>query len=252
MEKRGLLNALFSVLITAVICSILCLPRDWVGPLAVFRDEKGTLDPLVHSIVFLIALGFLIPGVVVRSIRSDDDVARMTGETMATMGPYIVLAFAMAQFVNYFGWSNLGLMLALGGAAFLKSLGLGPVPLLIGIILLTAFLNLFIGSASAKWAVLASIFVPMFMSVGLSPELAQATYRVGDSVTNMITPLMLYFAMVIAYCQRYVPDMKIGSLISAMLPFSVTFLIFWTVMLVVWFLVGAPLGPEGTVVVSVG
>jgi aminobenzoyl-glutamate transport protein len=158
---------------------------------------------------------------------------------MSTMGYYIVLAFFASLFIAAFGQSNLGALLALKGAAGLKALSLPPQVTIVGIILLTATVNLLIGSASAKWALLAPIFVPMLMQLGISPELTQGAYRVGDSTTNIITPLMPYFPLVVVYSQRYVKSTGIGTLVSMMLPFSITFLVAWTVFLIAFW---APYG----------
>ena len=155
---------------------------------------------------------------------------------------YLVIMFFIAQFIYSFGESNLGFLLAVQGAAILKALAM-PAPLTItGIILLTGLLNLFVGSASAKWALLAPIFVPMLMALGISPDLTQAAYRVGDSTTNIITPLMPYFPLVVVFCQRYVKTSGIGTVTAMMLPYSITFLFFWTLYLLVYYLMGIPLG----------
>jgi aminobenzoyl-glutamate transport protein len=165
------------------------------------------------------------------------------GKSMETLGSYIVLVFFAAQFVAFFNWTNLGQILAVEGAMLLKSSGLGPIPLMIAFIIITAFLNLFIGSASAKWAIMAPIFVPMFMLLGYSPELVQAAYRVGDSVTNIISPMMSYFALIIAFIHKYDEKAGIGTLIATMLPYSISFLIVWTTLFIIWFALGLPLGP---------
>jgi aminobenzoyl-glutamate transport protein len=215
---------------------------------ALLRDANGRLDPFYKSLVPMIAILFIVPGIVygalTGSVRNSSNVARMTGDTMATMGSYIVLAFAAAQFVAYFNWSNLGLMLALGGAQLLKAIGLQDIPLLLGIVLLTGSINLFIGSASAKWGLMAPVIVPMMMHLGFSPELAQASYRVGDSITNIITPLLPYFPIILAFAQKYDPSVRLGTLISSMLPYSIAFGLAWSVLLIVWYLFGIPLGPE--------
>jgi aminobenzoyl-glutamate transport protein len=154
-----------------------------------------------------------------------------------------VLVFFAAQFVSYFKWTNLGLIFAVEGAQALKASGLGEIPLMLAFILLSAFINLFMGSASAKWAILAPIFIPMFMLLGYSPELVQVTYRVGDSVTNIIAPMMSYFALIVAFVQRYDKKAGIGTVIALMLPFTIGFLIIWSILLVVWILFGWPVGP---------
>jgi aminobenzoyl-glutamate transport protein len=148
--------------------------------------------------------------------------------------------------VYAFGQSNLGVLLALQGAAGLKALALPAAFTIVGIVFLTAFINLFVGSASGKWGLLAPIFVPMLMALGISPDLTQAAYRVGDSSTNIITPLMPYFPLVVVYCQRYVKNTGIGTLTAMMLPYSVTFLILWTIFLLVYYMIGFPLGIQAS------
>jgi aminobenzoyl-glutamate transport protein len=150
--------------------------------------------------------------------------------------------FFIAQFVYAFGASNLGTLLALAGAEALMGLRDFPSILIVGIVLLTGFVNLFIGSASGKWGLLAPIFVPMLMTLGISPDLTQAAYRVGDSSTNIITPLMPYFPLVVIYCQRYVKGTGIGTLAAMMLPYSLWFLLTWTVFLLIYYAIGLPLG----------
>ena len=198
------------------------------------------------SIVPLIFLLFLLPaivyGYVAGTIESHRDIIKGMSKAMSTMGYYIVLAFFASLFIAAFGQSNIGALLALKGAGALQSLALPAQVTVIGIILLTATVNLLIGSASAKWALLAPIFVPMLMQLGLSPELTQAAYRVGDSTTNIITPLMPYFPLVVVYSQRYVKNTGIGTLVSLMLPHSITFLVTWTIFLIIYWLLGIPLG----------
>jgi aminobenzoyl-glutamate transport protein len=158
------------------------------------------------------------------------------------MGYYLVMAFCAAQFTYVFRESNVGALIAIKGAGFLKALQMpGPVTI-VGIILLSATVNMLIGSASAKWALLGPIFVPMLMQLGFSPELTQAAYRIGDSSTNIITPLLPYFPLIVVYCQRHAKQAGMGTLISTMLPYSITFLITWTVLLLVWWGLGLPLG----------
>jgi len=164
-------------------------------------------------------------------------------DTMASMGMFIVLAFTAGQFVAFFNESNMGLVLGVYGAEFLQSINLSGVPLILTFILITAFINLFIGSASAKWAMMAPIFVPIMMQLGYSPELTQMAYRIADSSTNIISPLMTYFAIIIAFAQKYDKKMGIGTLISTMIPYSIYFLIGWTIILVVWMFFRIDLGP---------
>jgi len=176
-------------------------------------------------------------------VRSDRAVAEMMGATLATMGPYVALAFVAAQFVAYFGWSNLGTIAAVNGAEALRALHVTGLPLLVGFVWLSAVIDLLIGSASAKWAIMAPVFVPMLMLLGYAPETTQAAYRVGDSVANVITPLMPYFPVVLAFARRYDATVGVGTLITTMLPYAVTFLIGWTILLVFWIACGVPLGP---------
>jgi aminobenzoyl-glutamate transport protein len=202
--------------------------------------------PLMQSIVPLIFLLFLLPaivyGYVAGTVHSHRDIVKGMSKSMSTMGYYIVLAFFASLFIAAFGQSNLGALLALKGANLLQSMAMPGQVTIIGIILLTAMVNLLIGSASAKWALLAPIFVPMLMQLGLSPELTQGAYRVGDSTTNIITPLMPYFPLVVVYGQRYVKGTGIGTLVSLMLPYSIFFLATWTIFLMVFWVLGIPLG----------
>lgn len=241
-EKRATWAAFFVFVLTLGIFAAMAIPEN-----GILRDAKGGLGPFYHSLVLMICLGFLFPslvyGLMTGSIKSDKDVADMTGDTMATMGSYVVLSFAAAQFVAFFSWSNLGLMFAISGAAFIKALGLGGIPLLLIFMGVSSSVNLFIGSASAKWAIMAPVFVPMLMDLGYSPEIAQCAYRVGDSITNIITPLLPYFPIVVAFAQRYDARVRLGTLIAAMLPYSIAFAIGWVLMLIVWYVLGLPLGP---------
>jgi aminobenzoyl-glutamate transport protein len=171
---------------------------------------------------------------------------------MSGMGYYLVIMFFIAQFIYAFGQSNLGVLLALEGAALLKALALpGPITV-IGIVLLTGFINLFVGSASAKWALLAPIFVPMLMQLGISPDLTQAAYRVGDSSTNIITPLMPYFPLIVVFCQRYFKASGIGTLVAMMLPYSITLLVAWSLFLLGYWALGLPLGIQASYVYPPG
>jgi len=224
----------------------LSLYFDWLP----WRDATGALAsfsaPIMQSIVALIFFLFLLPGVVFGyasgSFKSSKDMIEGMTQAMHSMAYYLVIMFFIAQFVYAFGASNLGTLLALQGAEALKQLDQYPSVLIVGIVLLTGFVNLFVGSASGKWGLLAPIFVPMLMTLGISPDLTQAAYRVGDSSTNIITPLMPYFPLVVVYCQRYVTSTGIGTLTAMMLPYSVTFIIVWTIFLVVYYMLGIPLG----------
>jgi len=204
--------------------------------------------PLMLSIVPLIFLLFIIPGIVygyvAGTVKNHRDIIAGMSKSMSTMGYYIVLAFFAALFIAAFGQSNIGALLALKGANGLQALAMPPQITIIGIITLTALVNLLIGSASAKWALLAPIFVPLLMQLGLSPELAQASYRIGDSTTNIITPLMPYFPLVVVFAQRYVKNTGIGTMISIMLPYTVIFFTVWIVFLMIYWALGIPLGVQ--------
>ncbi|MBL8880265.1 MAG: AbgT family transporter, partial [Phycisphaerales bacterium] len=245
-ERGGLVAA--GLVFAATIGAIVWMSSQ---PDSILRDPSKTgIDsyrPLFDSLVGLLMVAFILPGLAygwwTRQIRNDRDAAKMMNQTMSAMGSYVVMAFFAAQFIEWFKKSNLGLVLALEGAAALKSIHLTGIPLMIGFVALTALINLLISSASAKWAMLAPIFVPLFMQLGKSPEAVQAFYRVGDSVTNIITPLNIYFPILLAVVHRYVPSAGMGTLIAAMIPYSIAFFAFWSAMVALWVGFGWPLGP---------
>ena len=248
-ERRALGGALLSMAIAVAVMVAVTVPDD-----SAWRAPDGQLAsgaaPLMRSIVPLIFLLFLLPGVVYGVLAgtvsgSRDVIAGMT-KAMTTMAYYLVIMFFIAQFIYAFGQSNLGVLLALKGAAGLQALALPAGVTIVGIVLLTGLINLFVGSASAKWALLAPIFVPMLMQLGISPDLAQAAYRVGDSSTNIITPLMPYFPLVVVFAQRYVKSAGIGTVTAMMLPYSVTFLVLWTAFLLLYWAFGLPLGLQAS------
>ena len=248
-ERRAFIAAMITGAVTLFGLALLAiLPgaplRQEIAPGA---PAVEALAPFFDSIEVLITILFILPGVVyglmTGKIKSDKDIAAMASAAMSAMGAYIVLAFVAGQFVAYFNHTDLGSVSAVRGAELLKSLGLEGIPLLLSFVLVSSIMNLFIGSASAKWAFMAPIFVPMLMLSGLSPELVQAGYRVGDSVTNIISPLMPYLPIIIVFAQKYDRKAGLGTLISAMLPFSIAFAIGWTILLVVWLTLDIPLGP---------
>ncbi len=177
-------------------------------------------------------------------MKKDTDVINAMSHSMSTMGMYIVLVFFASQFVAFFKWTNLGAVLAVTGADALSALGLtGPIVFLL-FIMMCGFINLMLGSASAQWAVTAPIFVPMLMLVGYAPETIQAAYRIGDSVTNLITPMMSYFGLILAVAARYKKDLGIGTLVATMLPYTLVFFVGWTLFFFLWvFGLGLPVGP---------
>ncbi|MCR6097582.1 AbgT family transporter [Salipaludibacillus agaradhaerens] len=243
-EKKGLIWAGIAFLIGAILFALTIVPAN--GPL---RAEDGGIvqSPFMSSLVPIIMIMFFIPGLVyglvTRNIKNDKDVANQLSDTMASMGMFIVLAFTAGQFVAYFAETNMGLVLGVYGAEALEAANLTGIPLILGFILVAGFINLFIGSASAKWAMMAPVFVPIMMQLGYSPELTQMAYRVADSTTNIISPLMTYYALIIAFAQKYDKKLGIGTLISVMFPYTVLFTIAWTVMLIVWMYLGIDLGP---------
>jgi len=248
-ERRGMRWALGVMVLGIVVLSLSLIPAD-----SAWRDANGNLAsfgaPIMRSIVALIFLLFLIPGIVYGYVsgtfKGIKDVIEGMTRAMHGMAYYLVIMFFIAQFVYAFGASNLGTLLALEGAEALKTFEEYPSVLIVGIVMLTGFINLFIGSASGKWGLLAPIFVPMLMTLGVSPDLTQAAYRVGDSSTNIITPLMPYFPLVVVYCQRYVKNTGIGTLAAMMLPYSIWFLATWTVFLLIYYAIGVPLGIQSS------
>lgn len=251
-EVRGLRAALLSVLAAMLLFGLFLLPADtpWAAPAALVPAGQSALlvgsAPLMQSIVPLIFLFFLIPGVVygifAGSVKSHRDVVAGMSKAMGGMGYYIVMAFFCALFIASFAQSNIGVLLAIKGANLLKAMGLSTGVTLVGIVLLTASVNLLIGSSSAKWALIGAILVPMMMQLGVSPDLTQAAYRVGDSSTNIITPLMPYFPLVVVFCQRYVKSSGIGTLLALMLPYSLCLLVFWSLFLLAFHAFDLPLG----------
>ena len=204
-------------------------------------------SPLMNGIVFIIALLFFFPGLVYAfvagSAKSGRDISRMMGDSMANMGTYIVIVFFAAQMLAFFNWSNLGIIIAIKGAALLE--GQNGITLILGIVALSAGINMLIGSASAKWAILAPIFVPMMMLLGYHPAFTQMIYRVGDSITNPITPMMPYMPLLLSYAQRYSKNIGMGTLIAALMPYTIAFAFFWTLLLIGWYLMNWQLGPGG-------
>ncbi|WP_462318155.1 AbgT family transporter, partial [Marinilabilia sp.] len=246
LEKKGLKWTLVTIVAFLGLLAWAIIPEN-----ALFRSEDGGLEPFYNSIVPLMFILFfsagLVYGLITKSIKGDKDVANMTGESMATMGGYIVLAFVAAQFVAFFNWSNLGLIVAITGADGLQNIGFTGTPLLVAFILVSSLVNLMIGSASSKCAILAPIFVHMLMLMGFSPETTQAAYRIGDSYSNILTPLLPYFPLVITFAQKYVKNIGLGTIISTMLPFAVAFAVIRIVMFVIWIWLGIPLGIEGPI-----
>lgn len=243
-EKKALLIATLSWIGFVIILALLVIPDN-----GLLRGEGGSIvrSPFMSGLVVLIAISAALAGVVYGRLTglyaSYDQVIEGMERAMKTLAGYLVLMFFAAQFVNLFSWSNLGAVLAVNGAELLQQLQLPVVLNLIMFVLMAASINLMVGSASAKWAVLAPVFVPMLMLNGIAPEVTQTAYRIGDSSTNIITPLMPYFPLVVALMQRYVSNVGVGTLIALMLPYSLAFLIFWSLLLAGWVIMDWPLGP---------
>lgn len=247
LEQRGLRWSGVSFIGLLAVVAILTVPEG-----ALLRNPKD--GSILHSAFMegmptLIMLAFLIPGIVygyvTGTIRNDKSLMKFIVNSMNHMGSYIVLVFFAAQFVYFFIYSNLGVIFAINGAHFLKEIGLTGISLIVGFVLLSAFINMFMGSASAKWAIMAPIFIPMFMLLGYHPGLTQAAFRIGDSLTNIVTPMMSYFALIVTFAQKYDEKNGIGTIISTMLPYTLILTVLWCILLVVWMLIGLPLGPDG-------
>ncbi|WP_073383420.1 AbgT family transporter [Edwardsiella piscicida] len=247
-ENRAFRRALTVMLLMLAGLGVLMYPD--ASP---FRSPAGTLSassaPAIQAIVPLIFILFVIPGtvygVVSGRFTQGKDVIEAMSHNMRAMGYYLVIVFFAAQFIAIFNTSNLGTLLALAGAAGLKALSVPGAGTVIGVVLLVFLINLLVGSASAKWALLSPILVPMLMAVQLSPELAQAAYRIGDSTSNIITPLLGYFPLVVVYCRKYVSSTGIGSLAALMLPYSLLLAVCWCALLLTMWWAGVPLGIQG-------
>lgn len=243
LEKRGLRFALIGLVGIVGVILMLVLPTD-----AILNPTGNILvSPFMSSIIAVMSLVFFVPGLLygigAKTIKSDKELVDVMVQGIIGIAPFLVLVFFAAQFVSAFNYSNLGIILSVGGANFLQNIGFIGLPLIVAFIILTAFINLFIAIDSAKWIIMAPIFVPMFMRLGLSPELAQVVFRIGDSSTNVISPLMPFFPLAVAFTQKYDKKFGVGSLITTMAPYSLAFLIGWTLLFIIWFLLGLPLGP---------
>jgi aminobenzoyl-glutamate transport protein len=250
-ERRGLTAGIATLAATAGLIAIAI-----AVPGAPLHGSTGATPRWVASIVplmfFALALPGLAHGIAARTIRSDRDAARMLAETMAALAPYLVLAFFAAQFVACFGYSRLGEMLAVAGGDWLARIAL-PTPLLLVLFVLSvSVVNLIMASSSAKYAFLAPVFVPMFMQVDVSPELTQAAYRIGDSITNAVAPLNPYQVILLVLLQRYAPGAGIGTLVALMIPYALAFAVAWPLLLAAWVLLGLPLGPAGPLAYGAG
>lgn len=248
-EKKALTAANVTLLVMVVgLIGLLLMPNSFLrnleadGLLNQIIDHSTFMNGLIPIVALLFFVPSLVYGKIAGTVKNEKEVASHMSKAMSSMGGYLCLAFVASQFIAYFSYTNLGTIIAVSGAQFLQSIQIGVIPLLIGFILITGFINLFMGSASAKWAIMAPVFIPMFMQLQIDPAIVQTAYRIADSSTNIISPLMSYFAMVIVFMQVYKKDTGIGTVISLMLPYSLTFLVGWTALFVVWMSLGIPVG----------
>ncbi|MDO5654727.1 MAG: AbgT family transporter [Flavobacteriaceae bacterium] len=245
LERKGLTRATLAMILSLVLLIISVIPATsaWRAAGGEITDSTA---PLMRSIVPIIFIFFLIPGVVygyvAKTANNHREIVKGMSKSMSGMGYYIVMAFFCALFIYSFGQSNLGALFAIKGANWLKAMNLHMSFTLVGIVILSAMVNLLIGSASAKWALIGAILVPMLMELGVSPDLTQAAYRVGDSSSNIITPLLPYFPLIVIFCQKYVKSTGIGTLVALMLPYSITMIVLWTLFLLAFWAFGIPLG----------
>ena len=252
-EKKGLCAAGIAELIFVVIMLLLSFPI--FGDTAILADETGSLTnsaaPFTKGIVFTVTLALMIPGIAygfaIRRYKNDKDLWADISPGFAEMGSYVFMCFFISIFTNFFSVSKIGTIIAIAGSDGLAAIGFTGVPLMIGLMIVSCIVDLFIGSASAKWAILAPVYVPMMMLLGYDPAITQAVYRIGDSICNPLSPLFTYMPVIISYAQRYKKDAGIGTIIANMLPFSVTFAIFWIIQVIVWVTFDLPLGPGGGV-----
>ncbi|UXV30232.1 AbgT family transporter [Mammaliicoccus sciuri] len=247
-ESKALKFANISFFVVVAILLALAIPENgWLrNPKTGSLIEKA---PLMDGVGIIILVIFFVPGFVYGilsgKISNTKDLGKMLSDSMSTMGSFIVIVFFAAQLLAYLEWSNLGIVISVKGAELLQ--GQNGVILIIGFIILSSLINLLIGSASAKWAILAPIFIPMFMLLGYHPAFTQMVYRIGDSITNPITPMMPYLPLLLSYAQKYDKNMKLGTLISSLMPYSIVLGIVWPLFMIIWYLLGIPLGPGGDI-----
>ena len=247
LEKKGLRWAGMTVLLLVLLTGALC-----IGPNAFMKDPaSGSLlaweSPLMQGLVPIISVMFLVPGIVygciTKSIKNDKDVVKLMGSSMADMGGYIVIALVAALFLALFTWSNIGIVTSVLGANWIKSMGFDNIGIIFIMIIFCCFISIFITSASAKWAILAPVFVPMFMLLGYDPSLTQLAFRISDAATSAVTPLFVFFPMLLTFAKQYKSDIGMGTVIANMLPYGFVFLIAYILLLVIFIVFNIPLGP---------
>jgi len=243
-ERKALLVVFISIFIIIFVILINLIPEN-----GILRGKNNSIlhSPVLKGFIAFLFIAASILGIIygrmTGKFKNDADVIKGMVDSFKSLAAFMVLVFFAAQFVAYFKWSNLGLFIAIKGAVFLQNIDIGLIPLIILFIILSGTINMFMGSASAKWAILGPVFIPMFMILGYSPELSQAIFRVGDSITNIISPMMSFFALIIVYFEKYDKKAGIGTIISTMLPYTFAFFILWTLLLIIWVSLNLPLGP---------
>lgn len=252
-EKKALGVAGVAFLIFVIVLVLMSVPL--VGGHALLADETGSITaggaPFTKGIVFTVTLGLFVPGlaygIATGKYKNDKDVWADISQGFSEMGNYVFMCFFISIFTNFFSVSKLGTVLAIAGADGLKDIGFTGIPLMIGLLLVACFVNLFIGSASAKWAILAPVFVPMMMLMGYDPAVTQVVYRIGDSITNPLSPLFTYMPVILGFARKYDKKVGLGTIIANMLPFSVSFAIAWIIQVIIWVTLNLPLGPGGNI-----
>ena len=252
-EKKALGVAGVAFLIFVIVLVLMSVPL--VGGHALLADETGSITaggaPFTKGIVFTVTLGLFVPGlaygIATGKYKNDKDVWADISQGFSEMGNYVFMCFFISIFTNFFSVSKLGTVLAIAGADGLKNIGFTGIPLMIGLLLVACFVNLFIGSASAKWAILAPVFVPMMMLMGYDPAITQVVYRIGDSITNPLSPLFTYMPVILGFARKYDKKVGLGTIIANMLPFSVSFAIAWIIQVIIWVTLNLPLGPGGNI-----
>lgn len=249
-ENKALSVANWVFLAIVAVYVISCIPSN-----SFMRNaETGSLiegSTLLNSIIPLFTILFFIPALVygkmTGSFKNDKDVVGAFSKSIASVSGFIAMAFVAAQFTNYFTYTNIGRILSFKGAELLQAINIHPIALMVLFVLLAGFINLFMASASAKYAIFAPVFVPMFMRMGLSPEITQAAYRIGDSTMNLIAPVLAWIPYILSIMRKYDKDSGWGTLVSCMIPYSFSFLIGWIILMVIWMILNLPLGPGAPV-----
>lgn len=248
LESKGLRNTGIFSIIYIIILLICVVPSN-----GLLRGEKGSIleSPFINGLVPILIVYFIVAGIVygktVGSIKTSSEIPKLMADSLQSLTGYVVLVFVIAQFINMFSYTNLGMIIAVKASNALQSVGFTGIPLILGVMLLTIVVNFFMTSGTAKWYIFAPIFVPMFMLMGYTPEFAQIIYRIGDSIANPLTPIYPYLPIVIGMAQKYDKKTGIGTIISMTLPYSIAFLLVWIVQVIVWMVFNLPLGPGASV-----